>query len=124
MKSISFNVPGMFDKVLSGEKTLTIRALYLPRFVDGDTVKLNERIGEWKKKQVGRTATARIRIVYPEIVGDITDGVARKEGFESAKESKEFLKKQYKLKDENWVFVIEWEYPLISKTIPRTVDDL
>lgn len=118
MKSIKFNVPGIMDKIFSGEKTLTLRSLYIPRLVEGDDVNLIEIIGKWKDKKKARTCLSTINSVFPIRVMDITDEVAIKEGFKNRKESIDFLKETYKgLRDENWIFGIEWGKITRSKTL-------
>jgi len=109
MKSLSFTVPGMFDVIIDGRKTITIRGLNIPRFVHDEKIFLKERLGNWRDKHFGRVATAIVNLVKPIQLKDITDEIARKEGFNNAVESREWLSKQYGLKDERqWLFAIGW----------------
>jgi hypothetical protein len=102
-------VVGLFDKILDGSKTLTIRARYTPEFVEGDPVILKERLGKWSDKSFGRQAITNIKEIKPIQVKDITDEIAIQEGFKNAGESKAWLSKTYNFKsDLRWVFIIRW----------------
>jgi hypothetical protein len=126
MKSISFNVPGIFDKIIDGSKTCTIRGLYIPQFTEGEIIILKERLGEWSEKKFGRTLLVKVGCVKPIRLKNITDAIALKEGFSSATESIAWLIKQYQINDENrWLFVIMWRKPKNpQKTLEEFSDDI
>jgi uncharacterized protein YqfB (UPF0267 family) len=117
MKSIKFNYPGIYDKIKSGQKTLTIRALYIPTYKIGDTIKLIELLGEWQKgkfkaKKQGRWDEVKVIQLYPIQLKHINTELANREGFKTAKESKEFLVKTYNIQSrERWLFVTGWNPP-------------
>jgi uncharacterized protein YqfB (UPF0267 family) len=116
MKSLKFNYPGIYDKIRSGEKTITIRALYIPTYAIGDTIKLIELRGEWKgkfkEKKQGRWDEVKVIQLYPIQLKHINTEIANKEGFKTAKESKEFLVNTYNIKNrERWLFVTGWNPP-------------
>jgi hypothetical protein len=108
MKSLTFNVPGIFDKILSGEKTLTLRCIYIPRYLEGEEILLKERLGDWKDKRFGRMLRVEVIKVFPLKLIDITSDIAKKEGFNNVKESLNFLMSQGLKSLENWCFAIEW----------------
>jgi hypothetical protein len=109
MKSINFSVPGLFDKILNKTKTLTIRALYIPNFVEGERVLLKEIVKENGKKVVKRTVITKITYMRFIRLKEITDALAVPEGFRNAEESKEWIRKTYNTKsDERWLVVICW----------------
>lgn len=109
MKSISFAMPGMFDKILAKAKTVTGRCIAVPRYIEGEIVKLKEKIGK------ERNVDVRVVKVTPIKVKDIPDDIARKEGFDTKEDSIDFFKGYYKLKDENYVFFTEWK---MIETVP------
>lgn len=114
MKTINFSVEGSFDKILDRTKILTIRGLYVPDYVEEDIVILREIIRDSHgNRQPARSTEARITCVEPILLCDITDKIAREEGFNNAKESVAWLRKTYRLKDEKraearWFFLISW----------------
>jgi len=106
MRSLNFRHSD-FDKIINGKKRNTIRGLYVPTFVEGDSVLFKEIL---KNKEVGRTLIARISYVRPIRVKDINDSIAIYEGFKNKEESISFLKGTYNLKSlKRWVFVIWWD---------------
>jgi len=107
MKSLNFTVPGSFDMILDGRKTLTIRGLYIPTYRTGERIRLLDIKRKDGEKIILREAFATVADVFPVQLKDITDDVARKEGFNDAKESKQWLRETYNLKDNKnqWLFV-------------------
>jgi len=110
MKSLNFTVRGLFDKILTGEKTLTIRGLYVPTYKPGEIIELRDIRRNGKKKRILRRAQARVTQVDPIKLKDINDAIAEKEGFKNAEMSKEWLSEIYKCDDnpDRWFFVIQW----------------
>lgn len=109
MRSIMFAVKGNFDKILNGSKTLTIRAIYIPTYVRGDTILLKE-VEKVKDKRITlRHCKTKVSHVKPIMLKDITDDIAKREGFNNANESKFWLVQQYNIKSKfRWLFATCW----------------
>jgi len=110
MKSLNFTYGNLFDKILSGEKTLTIRGLYVPTYKKNEVIELRDIRRDGKKKKILRRARARVTQVDPIKIKDINDAIAEKEGFKNAEMSKEWLSETYRCNDnpDRWFFVIQW----------------
>jgi hypothetical protein len=137
MKGLNFTVPGNFDKILDGTKDLTIRGSFIPKYLRGEHIMLKDKVKEVDeagnvvkdkkgkdKTVIKRTAEARVVFVKPIQIKNITDAIAKREGFENADESKKWLMNQYSLKSEDhWMFATAWKLLAPPKPQP-TIESL
>jgi hypothetical protein len=104
MKSIAFTV--FRDKLLSGEKEQTCRALFIPQYVIGEIVKIDFKAN-------GRRETlfhAKITEIYPKQIKDFTYREAIMDGFESILDFQKGIMKINSLKSfQNWTFIIRFK---------------
>ncbi len=106
MKSINFTV--LIDKVRSGEKDQTFRTTYIPDLVPSEKVML-----KWKKSEKIRENIKIVEIteVFPIRLKDITDEIAKRDGFDSPEAMRKGLEQinKKKFRDQDWGFVIRWK---------------
>lgn len=105
MKSIKFALEGSFDKIRAKTKTATGRCIAVPRYVEDEVIKLMDSRDDID----GTFLLATVELVTPVRVKDITDEMAIKEGFQKKEDSINFFKGYYGLKDDNYVFFIEFK---------------
>ena len=90
------------DKLLSGEKTLTIRAVR-PNLKRGDIALVHSMGLILGKVRILSVTSKRLR--------DISESEAREDGFNSLEELKEALKKHYpRLREDSFVYVVRFEW--------------
>ena len=108
MKSINFTVPGLFDKILNGSKKLTIRGLFIPAFVENERILLKDVVLKNGKRVAKRSIITKVTYIRFIRLKEVTDALAEREGFKTAEESKEWLRKKYGKSDERWLVCICW----------------
>ena len=108
MKSINFTVPDLFDKILNGSKKLTIRGLFIPAFVENERILLKDVVLKNGKRVAKRSIITKVTYIRFIRLKEVTDALAEREGFNTAEESKEWLRKKYGKSDERWLVCICW----------------
>jgi len=111
MKSLNFTVPGLWDKIISGEKRCTIRGLYIPTYAVGEDILLRDVERHDGRKTINAEVVARVTNLSPIHVQDIDDTIARAEGFSDAAESRAWISATYNCKNNpgRWVFITWWD---------------
>lgn len=100
MKSINFTL--LKDKLLTGEKTQTIRCIYIPFYKENEKVLL--------KFKGDPILEAKITDYYPKKLKEITEEEAVRDGFESKEECIKGLKEINGIKsEEHYCFIIRFE---------------
>lgn len=107
MKSILFT--HFRDKLLSGEKTQTTRAIMIPKYEENkEEVYLDYKYLDTLLRE--RLYIARILEIYPKRIKDYTLAEAKADGFTSVKEYQMGIMEINKLDNINfWTFIIPFE---------------
>lgn len=100
MKSLNFTV--LKEKLISGEKTQTIRCLFIPPFVEGEIIGIR-----FRKKLIFH---AKITEIYPKKLNEITYEESIRDGFNSPYDCIKDLMEINNLKHANrYCFIIRFK---------------
>jgi uncharacterized protein YqfB (UPF0267 family) len=103
-KSLSFTI--LKEKLLSKEKTQSIRALYIPTYEIGEKIALVFK-SENKKKEF--LYFVKIEYIEPIRLCDISEKIAKRDGFNTIEECQQCIMKLNHCKINQWVFIIQWK---------------
>ena len=109
--------------ILAGKKRHTTRGLFLPTYVEGESILLRECDKEGKDRKVLRTVVMKVSFIKFLRLSEINDAVAEGEGFADAETLKEQLRNVYAIRsDDRWLVSTCWTDVMLETldTDPQT----